>query len=493
MVARALSTAKRFSQRLGHGITHPEQELDRLQRAVVYAYDLARHGWRMLLRDNAPLMAAALAYRTLFSAVPVLVLALVVARSFYGEEGIRRAFNQVMEFTGVTELTIVSPSPLDPASPTPASPTPAAPTPAAPTHAADHAETQIVVAQLIEQWVNNAVTRMTSLNYGAITAISVLVFIYAALILLVQVEESFNTITQAARGRRWLTRLTTYWTLLTLGSVGVGATVAISRLWIDFTSGLPAWLAWGGGAIEIAGKVGVVWLLLLFAYLRMPNSRVRLRPAAIGAIVAAVLWEFGKALLVWFIRKSAGGQLEVYGPIALVPILLFWLYCTWYIILFGLEVAWAIQTVNEAKLRERTEAQKSRINVVDPSAAVALMQHLAAAFTRGQAMRLDQLSRATRIPESVTQQLTTALCEAGLVHRVLPAGNASAPGAQGPDDDAYALAKPPSAIALDAVLAAAMKLTPVASGTDSTEAGTAPIESLRQHLLASVRGKTLGS
>ncbi|MFM9957323.1 MAG: YhjD/YihY/BrkB family envelope integrity protein [Phycisphaerales bacterium] len=487
MVARALSTAKHLAQRLGHGITHPEQELDRLQRAVVYSYDLARHGWKMLLRDNAPLMAAALAYRTLFSAVPVLVLALVVARSFYGEEGIRSALNQVMQFTGVTELTIVGQADmLDTVVPEAASPAPA-PEPAPTAAAPDQAESQIVVAQLIEQWVNNAVTRMTTLNYGAITAISVLVFIYAALILLVQVEESFNTITQAARGRRWLTRLTTYWTLLTLGSVGVGATVAISRLWIEFTSQLPGWLAWAGGAIEIVGKIGVVWLLLLFAYLRMPNSRVRLRPAAIGAVVAAILWEFGKGLLVWFIKKSAGGQLEVYGPIALIPILLFWLYCTWYIILFGLEVAWAIQTVGEAKLRERDEAKKSRISVVDPSAAVAVMQHLAQAFTSGQPMRTDQISRATRIPEVVTQQLTSALCEAGLLHRVATNGQNH----PGPDDEAFALARPPETIHLDTVLAAAFRLTPIASGAEPTNGGTAPIESIRQQLLDAVRGKTL--
>jgi membrane protein len=469
VVARALSHTRRIAQRLGHGIAHPEQELDRLQRLVVYSYDLARHGWNQLVRDNAPLMAAALAYRTLFSAVPVLVLALVMARSFYGEEGIRRAFSKVMEFTGVNELSLVGQAVTKGAEASGGTPT--------------QAETQIVVSQLVEQWVNNAVTRMTTLNYGAITAISVLVFIYAALILLVQVEESFNTICQASRGRRWMNRLTTYWTLLTLGSIGVGATVAISRLWIDFTSGVPAWASWAAGPIEIIGKIGVVWLLLLFAYLRMPNTRVRLRPAAVGAIVAAVLWELGKGILVWFIRKSAGGQLEVYGPIALVPILLFWLYCTWYVILFGLEVAWAIQTVGEARLRERNEAQRRAITAVDPSAAVAVMQHLAAAFNRGESMRIDQLAQATRIPESLTQQLATKLVEAALIHRVV--------NGPGPEDDAYALARPPASIALADALAAGMKLTPAASGTEQAPAANA-LEDVRTRMIEALRGQMLG-
>lgn len=475
MVARALSNARRVAQRLGHGIAHPEQELDRLQRLVVYAYDLARHGWSQLVRDNAPLMAAALAYRTLFSAVPVLVLALVMARSFYGDEGIRRAFSKVMEFTGVNELSLVGQgAAMAELAAAGGSSTPEQ----AP--AVNAEQSQIVISNLVEQWVNNAVTRMTSLNYGAITAISVLVFIYAALILLVQVEESFNTICQAARGRRWMTRLTTYWTLLTLGSVGVGATVAISRLWMDFAAGVPGWASWAAGPIEVIGKIGVVWLLLLFAYLRMPNTRVRLRPAAVGALVAAVLWELGKGLLVWFIRKSAGGQLEVYGPIALVPILLFWLYCTWYVVLFGLEVAWAIQTVGEAKLRQRSEAQLRSITAVDPSAGVALMQHLASAFTRGESMRIDQLSRATRVPEPIALQLATKLIEAGLVHRVVAGG----PGAE---DDAYALARPPTAIALSDIVAAGLRLTPSASGPEG-----ASIDEVRSRMIESVAGRTLG-
>lgn len=471
-MTRALTAARSVAQRLGHGIAHPEQELDRLQRLVVYAYDLARHGGRQLVRDNAPLMAAALAYRTLFSAVPVLVLALVMARSFYGEEGIRRAFSRVMEFTGINELNFVSNATAAAGKAAEASGTGEVAPPTT-------AETQFVISQIVEQWVNNAVTRMTSLNYGAITAISVLVFIYAALILLVQVEESFNTICQAAKGRRWMTRLTNYWTLLTLGSVGVGATVALGRVWDDFATGVPSWGAWITGPVGTLGKIGVVWLLLLFAYLRMPNTRVRLKPAAVGALVAAVLWEVGKGTLVWFIRKSAGGQLEVYGPLALIPILLFWLYCTWYIVLFGLEVAWAIQTVGEARLREKSEAKQRAITAVDPSAGVALMQHLAAAFAAGKSMRSDQLSHASRMPEALVQALAGKLVEAGLVHRVVNGGAG--------DDESYVLARPPGAIALEEIVASGMKLTPAASGPEG-----AGVDEVRAGMLEGVRGRMLG-
>lgn len=463
MVTRAAERIRRFAQRLGHGVAHPEQELSRLQRLVVLAYDLARHGSRQLVRDNAPLMAAALAYRTLFSAVPVLVLALVVARSFYGEEGIRKAFSRMMELSGISEISL-PPVALDAAAGS-ADP------------AVTAAQQQVVISQLVEQWVNNAVHRMTTLNYGAITVISIGVFIYAAIILLVQVEESFNTVCQAARGRRLLVRLTTYWTLLTLGSVGFAGTVVLGRSWVDALSSLPAWLAWLGTPIQVTGRLAIVWLLLLFAYRLMPNTRVLLRPAAIGALVAAVLWELGKALLVWFIRKTAAGQLEVYGSLALVPILLFWLYCTWHVVLFGLEVTWTIQTVGELRLRKNDPAPQ--ITAIDPTAAVAVMQHLASAFATGGAMRLDQLSQATRIPEALVQRLIAALADASLVHRVI----------RGADEEAYALARAPSEIGLDRVLAAAMTLTPPAAGSDAPPG--ASVISLREKLTGALRGTTL--
>lgn len=466
MVTRAINNARRVALRLGHGIAHPEEELSRLQRLVVYGYDLAKHGWKQLVRDNAPLMAAALAYRTLFSAVPVMVLALVMARAFYGEEGIRKALNKLMDITGVSEISLVTQTDFGPA-------------PTAPVSAEQQ---QIVVSQLLEQWINNAVTRMTSLNYGAITVISIGVFIYAAIILLVQVEESFNTVCQAARGRRLMNRLTTYWTLLTLGSLGAAGTVALGRLWADTIARLPDWASWAAGPIEWVGKLGIVWLFLLFAYARMPNTRVKLRLAAVGALVAAILWEVGKGLMIWFIRKTAAGQLEVYGSLALVPILLFWLYCTWHVVLFGLEVAWSIQTVGEARLRQRKGTEC--VTAIDPSAGVAVMQHLAAAFTRGESMGTDQISRASRLPEILVHQLLQKLGEAGMIHRVV----------KGADEDTWALARPPHAIGIDEILTVSMRLAPTGTGGPAEIAGPGlAVDDIRAAWLNAMKGRTLSA
>ena len=55
-------------------VTEPRHQLDRTEKTVRFAYDLAIHGWRALRRDNAPQMAAALAFRSIFAMLPVVVV-----------------------------------------------------------------------------------------------------------------------------------------------------------------------------------------------------------------------------------------------------------------------------------------------------------------------------------------------------------------------------------------------------------------------------------
>ena len=67
-------------------ITQPFNELNRWQRAVRFGYDLGRFGARQLKHDRAQHMAAALSFRTLFSLLPVLVVATLLVKGLIGLE-----------------------------------------------------------------------------------------------------------------------------------------------------------------------------------------------------------------------------------------------------------------------------------------------------------------------------------------------------------------------------------------------------------------------
>ncbi len=64
-------------------VSQPREELNRWQQAARFAYDLGRFGARQLRHDQAPQMAAALAFRALLGLVPVLVVGtvLILART----------------------------------------------------------------------------------------------------------------------------------------------------------------------------------------------------------------------------------------------------------------------------------------------------------------------------------------------------------------------------------------------------------------------------
>ena len=80
-------------------LRQPIGELNRAQWFLRNAIDLARHCARTLKRDRAGQMAAALTYRTIFSLVPIFLLAMIVFRAFgaFDQTG-TRVEEQVMTY-----------------------------------------------------------------------------------------------------------------------------------------------------------------------------------------------------------------------------------------------------------------------------------------------------------------------------------------------------------------------------------------------------------
>jgi hypothetical protein len=63
-------------------VTHPTAELNRAQRSLRYVVNLVRHCSRELGANDAPQMAAALTYRTIFGLVPLLMVSMLAFRLF---------------------------------------------------------------------------------------------------------------------------------------------------------------------------------------------------------------------------------------------------------------------------------------------------------------------------------------------------------------------------------------------------------------------------
>ena len=102
----ALQRIRALIEWLGRMMTQPQSELNRFQKTLRFVYDLGRHGARQLQHDRAPQMAGALAFRTLFALLPVLVLGTVLVRAFRGFEQMEKWLSRLFTQAGFDNFQV---------------------------------------------------------------------------------------------------------------------------------------------------------------------------------------------------------------------------------------------------------------------------------------------------------------------------------------------------------------------------------------------------
>lgn len=176
-------------------------------------------------------------------------------------------------------------------------------------------------------------------NTSELTTLGVVWLAITAIMLLSTIEAAFNAIWRVEKSRPLGMRLVAYWTTLTLGPLLLGAGISVSTAFAmnNFMA-----LGLDFGVLRNLGLRLVPFLFALggFAilYLALPNRRVGVRYALLGAAVATVMFEILKAAFGVYL-KNAGTFESVYGSLAALPVFLIWMYLVWAVVLFGAIVA----------------------------------------------------------------------------------------------------------------------------------------------------------
>jgi membrane protein len=94
----------------------------------------------------------------------------------------------------------------------------------------------------------------------------------------------------------------------------------------------------------LALMVAVVIKFLLFwgMYRWVPRVKVKQGAAAISALVTAIAWELVTNVFTWYLGSTAGSVNLVYGSLWAIVALMFWIYLTGMIIIFGAHLTYAI-------------------------------------------------------------------------------------------------------------------------------------------------------
>ena len=177
-----------------------------------------------------------------------------------------------------------------------------------------------------------------SANTGQLTAAGVVALVLSVLITLTNVESAFNRIWRVPLARPKFGRFLVYWTVLTLGALVATASLALSTQFFAlavFKTGLGRLLE------ETMLRLAPMLIeLLAFAaiYRVVPHRTVKWRHAAIGALLAVLLFDMVKWGISLYIG-SFGTYQKIYGPLAFVPVFLLWIYLGWVSVLLGASFA----------------------------------------------------------------------------------------------------------------------------------------------------------
>ena len=173
-----------------------------------------------------------------------------------------------------------------------------------------------------------------------LTTIGVVGIALTAILLLSTIENSFNFIFKVTRPRRFTTKITLYWTIITLGPLLLGTAFSLKgyAAFNDVLHTVPELQVIMGSILPFL----LTWLVLTGVYIFVPNKKVDFLNAGAGAFVAMCLfWVLRFGFSMFMVKNNTYKTL--YGAVAAVPLTLVWMYLYWAAVIFGAVVTAALE------------------------------------------------------------------------------------------------------------------------------------------------------
>jgi membrane protein len=231
-----------------------------------------------------------------------------------------------------------------------------------------------------------------------------------------KVESAFNDIWHIRETRPLARKFTDYLSVLLIGPVLLFSAIALATSVIG-SEPVRQLGEYGptAGLLRISGRLLPVLLVastLTFLYKFLPYTRVSTCSAAVGGLVAGLIWLVAGWGFATFV-SSAGSYTAIYSAFASLILFLLWLDVTWLILLIGGSIAFYHQHPEYMPLGPGPAILSNRCR---ERLALAAMQEIGAAQYAGEApLTTSKLRRRLRVPEETLQRMLAALTDANLV------------------------------------------------------------------------------
>lgn len=280
--------------------------------------------FRGFVEDSCRLKASALTFFTLLSVVPVLAMAFGVAKGF-GVENILK--NELLKNLPGQEA-------------------------------------------ILQKMITYAYTLLATTGGGLIACVGIVVLFWTVIKLLGNIELSFNDIWGVKKNRTLGRKFSDYLSVMLLcpflfilsSSLMVFVNSQIVGLFARFET-----ISYFGEYVRVLFKFSsfaILWVVFAFIYMFMPNTKVKVISAATGGLLASFAYFVLQQVYIRF-QLGLSSYNAIYGSFAILPFFLVWLQMSWYIVLYGAEVSFAVQNMDmyefESECRNISRRKKEAV------------------------------------------------------------------------------------------------------------------------------------
>ncbi|MCK5708622.1 MAG: YihY/virulence factor BrkB family protein [Candidatus Aureabacteria bacterium] len=330
---------------------------------------------RGFLADKCQIRASALTFFTLISMVPVLAMSFGFAKGFGLEKFLEKQI-----------LTKLSAYP--------------------------------EIAEKLIEFSKNA---LQNTQGGLIVGIGMIVLFWSVIKVLNNIETSFNEIWGLKTQRQFIQKVKNYLLILVFCPLFFIAAQALNIYIktiivniannVEFFSNISAPMFF---LLKFLPFI-LLWTAFIFAYLFIPNTKVRLIPAVMGGIIGGTIFQLLQKLYLYF-QVGVANYSTIYGSLASLPLFLVLIQMSWLVVLYGGEISFALQNHERYEFEIEPDEISSKLKEL-----LALRITLACIENFCNELKpwsIKELCDELFIPVKLTQSLVFQLCECNILSRI---------------------------------------------------------------------------
>ena len=323
------------------------------------------------VRDRIVNRASALTYSTLLSIVPIFAILFAIARGF--------------GFANLMEMQI-----------------------------RQGFEGQSLVVETLMGWIDSYLEHTKS---GIFIGVGLVMLLWTVLTLTDNIERNFNQIWQVKKPRSLFRKITDYFSIFLLLPILIVVSGGLSVFMTTMLKDLEQFELMAPFVKFLIRSIPFAFtsLMLIALYVFMPNTKVKLRNALLPGIAAGIAFQFLQYFYInsqiWVANYNA-----IYGSFAAIPLFLLWTQISWCICLFGAQLTYASQNVENYNFEKDARNISRRYH---DFLCILMMSAICKRFSNGEhPYSAQELSRMHRIPIRIANEILYELQDLDLLYPV---------------------------------------------------------------------------